>query len=211
MNNLLPEFEKRFSCRKFVPGKALQREQICMLLEAARRTPSGSNRQPWKFVVVQEEDTIQKMSELTFKQQFMKNASCVIVVLGDPSVRDTKPTEERLNELKEAGAFSDSEIEVLKTEIRAVATDQVKEMAKIVRDCAIAAYGLMLQAARMELGTCWVSIKDKTGLRNLCKIPDNFELVCMIPIGKPDSVPGKPRPRNDIESFSFSEYFGKGW
>jgi nitroreductase len=209
---LLPELNDRFSCRRFVPDVPLSEQQVTLLIQGACRAPSGCNRQPWRFVVVQNKDTIAKMSELTFKQQFIEDASCVIVVLGDPSVREKMHTEAQLAKLCEHGAFSKSEIEdVLSAEFMSAATDPAQTAAKIVRDCALAAYSLMLQATRMGLGTCWISIKDKAGLRKLCGIPDNLLQVCMLAVGKPVSLPSRPRPRGDAHESMYSEFFGKKW
>ncbi len=209
---LLPELGDRFSCRHFVPDVSMSEQQVMLLIQGACRAPSGCNRQPWRFVIVRNKDTIAKMSALTFKQQFIENASCVIVVLGDPSVREKLHTEAKLNELCEHGAFSKAEIEdILSAEFMSTATDPAQAAAKIVRDCALAAYSLMLQATRMRLGTCWISIKDKAGLRKLCGIPDNLLQVCMLAVGRPVSLPSSPRPRSDAYESTYFEFFGKKW
>lgn len=45
--------ESRFSCRAFLPGKAVPRELVEDILSVARRAPSGTNTQPWKVYVLQ--------------------------------------------------------------------------------------------------------------------------------------------------------------
>lgn len=52
--------ESRRSIRSFKPDK-LSREVIESMLDAAHLAPSGKNRQPWRFVVVQNDDR-EKMS-----------------------------------------------------------------------------------------------------------------------------------------------------
>jgi nitroreductase len=44
--------ESRFSCRAFLPHKAVARETIEDILRVARRAPSGTNTQPWKVYVL---------------------------------------------------------------------------------------------------------------------------------------------------------------
>ncbi len=44
-------------------------ETLHQILEAATRAPSGSNRQPWRFVVVQDSDVKRKLGELYLEGQ----------------------------------------------------------------------------------------------------------------------------------------------
>lgn len=46
--------KKRRSIRRY-KGTPVPRESIVKLLEAARIAPSGSHKQPWHFVVVEDE------------------------------------------------------------------------------------------------------------------------------------------------------------
>jgi nitroreductase len=48
---------KRRSIRSFTEA-AVAEDSVLKMLEAARWAPSGGNRQPWRFVVVQDRDTI---------------------------------------------------------------------------------------------------------------------------------------------------------
>ncbi len=54
----------RTSIRRFTNEK-VSKEDIEKMLRAAMAAPSASNKQPWEFIVVQNEEKIQLMSELT--------------------------------------------------------------------------------------------------------------------------------------------------
>lgn len=209
-DDLLPELVNRFSCRQFAPDVALSTTQIRSLVGAAGRAPSGCNRQPWRFIIVHERERILVLSKFTLNQGFVKDASCVIVVLGDVSARRPEYTEERLQELVEAGAFSQEDIDrVMTPEFKASTIDLSKDVPNVLRDCTLAAYGLMLQATRMELASCWITIRDEEGLRKLCAIPEDLVLVCMLAIGKPATLPSNPRPRKNIRESTYVEFFGR--
>ena len=45
--------ESRFSCRAFLRDKPVPRQTIEAILEVARRSPSGTNTQPWRVYVLQ--------------------------------------------------------------------------------------------------------------------------------------------------------------
>lgn len=212
MNGLLPEIQNRFSCRRYIPGKTLELPQINLLLEAAGRAPSGCNRQPWRFIVVQDSAKIEKIASLSYGQSFLKDASVVFVVVGDVTVRDPEYTRKRLDDLETCKAFSAKEINTILV-LEGIPSSAAKDEAKVVRDCAISAHSLMLQATHMGLGSCWVSIKEKGALKSLCGIPpdDNLIIVCALAVGHPENTATKQRPRFPIEQFSFEETYGKNW
>jgi nitroreductase len=56
------------------------------VLEAARLSPSASNRQDWKFIVVRNKETRKKLAKAAFGQSFIAEAPIVIVACGtDPN------------------------------------------------------------------------------------------------------------------------------
>lgn len=207
MSDLLPAIAKRFSCREFINNRPLDGSKISLLLEAAGRAPSGCNRQPWRFVVCEDSGRVAEIAGFTYGQEFVKDASCVFVLLGDRSVRKLEYTKDRLHDLMDCHAFTSEEIEtILKHEALSG-----KDDSKIIRDCAISAYSLMLQSTHLGLGSCWVSIKDKAGLRNLCRIPEDLIIVSVIAAGYPVDANTPPRVRFNVNEFSFKETFGTQW
>lgn len=51
---------------------------LAEIMEAARLAPSASNRQPWTFIVVREDDRRQKLAEAARRQAFVGEAPVVI-------------------------------------------------------------------------------------------------------------------------------------
>jgi nitroreductase len=58
-------------------------EQVETLLRAAMAAPSAGNQQSWRFVIVREPDTLQRLAESTRFGKPMGRAQVGIVVLGD--------------------------------------------------------------------------------------------------------------------------------
>ena len=56
-----------------IPDDVLKR-----VLDAARIAPSGSNRQPWKFIVVKDEETKKKLVPACHNQSWMAEAPLII-------------------------------------------------------------------------------------------------------------------------------------
>jgi nitroreductase len=63
----------------------VEEEKLRKVLEAARLSPSASNRQEWKFIVVKDKETRKKLARAAFGQSFIGEAPVVIVACGTDS------------------------------------------------------------------------------------------------------------------------------
>ena len=70
---------KRQSIRRY-KETPVPKELIIEILEAARIAPSGGNRQPWHFIVVQDKETIKKLAG---RQEWAATAPVIILGLVD--------------------------------------------------------------------------------------------------------------------------------
>ena len=80
--------EERRSIRKF-KSKPVEQDKIDILIEAALRSPSSMGKNPWSFIVVTDQQLLEKLS--IAKQHgsaFAKGAPLVIVVCADAEVSD---------------------------------------------------------------------------------------------------------------------------
>lgn len=75
----------RRSVRQFEKGRTISHGDIEDLLKIAMYAPSGCNRQPWEFVVVEDEETKDKIAQIHSHASFLKDASAAIIVCGDTS------------------------------------------------------------------------------------------------------------------------------
>ena len=71
----------RRSVREY-QSKAVPQEVLDRVLDAARIAPSGSNRQPTRLILIQEEDAKRKVAELCHGQSFIATAPVVIAACG---------------------------------------------------------------------------------------------------------------------------------
>jgi len=76
-------FEKRKSIRKFT-GEPIKEDQVKLIMEAAQIAPSASNMQPYKFIVIRNDDYKKELrKKKAFAQRFIEKAAIIFVVLGD--------------------------------------------------------------------------------------------------------------------------------
>jgi len=74
---------KRRSVREYT-GDPIPRKVLESIVDAGRLAASGSNRQPWEFIVVTEPEMINKLKVAAL---WMDKAGAIIAVVTDPSSR----------------------------------------------------------------------------------------------------------------------------
>jgi nitroreductase len=72
---------QRSSVRAYKPTD-VEEDKLKKILEAARLSPSASNRQEWKFIIVKNKETKKKLAKAAFGQSFIGEAPVVIVACG---------------------------------------------------------------------------------------------------------------------------------
>ena len=80
---ILDIFYRRRSIRKFKPGVRISDDQMETILRAAMAAPSANNRQPWHFIVVDDREKMQKITEIHPYSSMLNTAPACIIVLGE--------------------------------------------------------------------------------------------------------------------------------
>ena len=76
--------EKRRSVRKFQSGKAVTREQLKKLLEAAMLAPSACNSRPWEFIAVTKREILNEIAQVHPYAKMCATATAAIIVVAVP-------------------------------------------------------------------------------------------------------------------------------
>ncbi len=82
MNKNLDFIFSRRSIRKF-QARQVEKAVVLDILEAAAAVPSAMCRDPWRFLVIENRETLLKLSEIMPNGKFMVDAPMMIMVLGD--------------------------------------------------------------------------------------------------------------------------------
>lgn len=193
--------QQRRSIRGF-KSDPVSREMILQMLEAARLAPSGSNQQPWRFVVVTDAAEKKKLRQICLDQAFIEEAGVVFVACIDPSAYSKKSSRQRFQEFIEgdvqlSGRFADAGFQRM---IDSMPEPDLKRVvAPATSNAYIAVEHLVLMATALGLGSCWVgAVMDQEAIKSLLGIPEDIRIVAVVPVGYPKSVP-PPRPRLSLE------------
>ena len=80
--NVIDAIKTRKSVRAY-RDRPIENEKLEVVLEAARLAPSASNRQEWRFVIVRNPETREKLAQAAGNQGFIGKAPVVIVACAE--------------------------------------------------------------------------------------------------------------------------------
>lgn len=75
--DIIPQIAQRQSIRRF-SEKEIERPIIERVLEAGRRAPSAKNRQPWRFIVVNDPEIRNRIQDAAFGQEHVGQAKAIV-------------------------------------------------------------------------------------------------------------------------------------
>ncbi len=76
---VLEDIKNRYSVRKF-SSKKIESEKMQAVLEAARLAPSAKNMQPWKFIVITDDEKREQLVDICRGQKFVAEAPATIAI-----------------------------------------------------------------------------------------------------------------------------------
>lgn len=79
----------RRSIRKY-SEKNIPEEYYEILLKAAMHAPSGRNRQPWHFIIINDRNVLKKLADVNPSWRMLEEAATAIVVCGDLQVEESE-------------------------------------------------------------------------------------------------------------------------
>lgn len=189
--DMLSLIKKRRTVRHFkeqIPSK----EELSLILEAANYAPSAGNRQPLRYVIIQdklEEITIEAMYEL--QTLAVENPRLPYAGLWSDMIKSYR--RDNIDRL-----FYHAPVVI------AVIGDS--EITKNLDcDCGIAAENMSLMAETMGLGTCMNAFFAAAGssdkIKELLKIKKSERLLLGIAVGYPDIIFKREVARNKLKVF----------
>jgi nitroreductase len=73
--------ETRRSIRKY-KNDSINKDDLKKILKAAQLAPSAGNKQPWRFIVVQDAEKRKKLGEIARNQTWISDAGVIMVALA---------------------------------------------------------------------------------------------------------------------------------
>ena len=68
-NPIINDLEKRYTAKRYDATKRVSQDDLAVIYEAMRLSPSSINSQPWKFIVIESDEAKERMHS-TFANKF---------------------------------------------------------------------------------------------------------------------------------------------
>lgn len=172
--------KKRITVRQFSPV-TVEDEKIQKILEAGRWSPTAVNGQPQRIIVLNTPESLAKVREFCsfgYDQKYVDLA---------------KECDDRENG-KVNFYYGAPLVLFVSYDKTACWTHPQSGASSGATDATIVATHMMLEAASLDLGTVWISYFDEAKARDLLRLPDHWQPVCMLYIGYP-AEDFQPNPR----------------
>lgn len=178
MRDLREILKSRRSCRSY-SNQPVSGEQIEALIADAVWAPSGSNHQPWRFLILQDAARLKRYSDLS-KETWLAGL-------------------DRTPELRQyEGYLRNPDFNIFYEASTLVVIYGSRASPWFVFDCTMVAYNLMLLAEADGLGSCWIgfahNIFDTEPIKHELEVPAKYQLVAPILLGHPAG----PKPANAV-------------
>lgn len=176
--------KNRRSVRKFT-STPVPREHITRILEAAALAPTANNRQPWKFLVIQDPGAIQAIKQASIEldvQEYMYETEYTPETLA----RRREKVKNHYENIFSAPAYI------------IVFTDSYEKYSHYnSHDGPSAAAYICLSARALGYGSLYAteSISD-AAIRKVITVPVKYTFVCGVAIGVPESWPKMPSKKS---------------
>jgi len=181
--DFLELINKRRACHNFVPNKTISDDDLTELIQQTSLTPSGYNAQPWEFIIIKEKENLEKVSEIAFKQDHVKDASSIIVVLADREVG--RNVDQLLADWLRLGYCTEEEMPAYRNSIAKNRQPHKKEKMAL-RNAMLASMTLIYAAENMGYATCPIMGFSQKDLITHLNIPEDRPIALMIAIGYQD-------------------------
>ena len=176
--------KERHSVRKYDSTYQISKEEIKDMLKEAIQAPSSSNLQPWRFIVIQDQELKKELRAVANNQEQVETASAVIAVLGDKEMY--KSVEKVYRSAFEAGFMDEANMNRLIEGTNKTYPFASEEVLKNIAsfDAGLVSMQLMLIAKNRGYDTVPMGGFDKEKFVKMFNVEDRLFPIVLISVGQ---------------------------
>ena len=169
---------------RFYQDREVPVEILREMIDDACHAPSSSNGQPWRFILINNREMIERISD-ECKKNLLRH------IEKDPASPSTKYE----------AALRNARYNIFYNAPSLVYIVGPADIGSVHVDCALAASYFMFSAVDRGLGTCWIGLGrhvEDPEILHLVGVPDDCVIVAPIIVGFPKKIPapsGRSTPK----------------
>ena len=156
------------------------------ILRMGTQAPSGFNLQPWRFIVVRNQDNKTKLQECAFNQRQVGEAPVVLICCGDRAALNSDNIESVIHLGENNNAMNDQYADFMRNNIPSFAENAPSFGSMEVwtnRHTMLAVAQMMIVAKSYGVDSCPMEGFVASQVKSAFNIPDNFDICCLLALG----------------------------
>jgi len=216
MADIIDAIVSRKSIRRYKPDPVPD-HMIDKILEAARWAPTGENYQPWRFMVVRDPETKNKIGDLARIGSGSRMTAWYCQGHMQIRFESIQDPQKRADVLRFMYSGQVSEFARHAPLVIAVIGSLMEGSVDVPYDLSAAIENMLLEAHSLGLGACWVhgpvaTTRDAKKFKEILGIPTGmgeYKVLAYVAVGWPAEDRKHPRPKRPLDEMVYWEKFGR--
>lgn len=176
----------RHACKVFDDTKKIQSDDLNFILEAGRKSPSSFGMEPWKFLVIRNDELRAKVRPVCWDQPQITTCSDLVIILAaieDVRVESGVPMR-KFSRREMPQEKKDFYIGLYGNHLKDTLDTDEHTYAWTARQCYIAAGNMMTAAAIKGVDSCPIEGFEKENLENILELDTTkYQVAMVLPFG----------------------------
>ena len=176
----------RHACKIFDETKKVSDEDINYILEAGRKSPSSFGMEPWKFLVITNQDLKEKLKPFCWNQPQITTCSHLVVILS--AIDAVKPqsgeVERKFKRREMPQDKLDFYLGLYSSHLEKTLSNDEKVYSWTAKQTYIAMGNMMTAAAIKGIDSCPIEGFEKEKVEEILNLDiSKYQLSCIVPFG----------------------------
>jgi len=216
MDDIIEVIKTRKSIRRYKPDP-IPDEILDKVLEAGRWAATGENYQPWRFIVVKNPETKNRIGQLAKLGSGSRMTAWYCLGEMQDRFKKIEDPVKRAEVLRFMYSGEVSEFAKQAPVVIAVIGTLMEGSVDVPYDLSACVENMLLEAHSLGIGACWVhgpvaSTRDAAKFKKILKIPTGmgeYKVIAYVALGWPAEARKHPRPKKPLEDLVYWEEFGR--
>jgi len=186
MNEVLKALQFRHACKKFQADKTIPADILQDILECARLSPSSFGMEPWKFLVIKNQQTREQLRQACWNQPQITDSSHVIVILDKKNLTrpDNDYVRKQFNRRQLSAQAQQLYLDKYRQHYQKEVAPLMSNYAWDSKQCYIALANIMTAAAAAGIDSCPIEGLEKQKVERALKLDTSqYEAVVIVALG----------------------------